>query len=667
MKEGEDLQQEQFTRVISEVVDYAIILINPDGIITSWNKGAEKIKGYTSAEILGKNFKIFHTEEDIRDGLPDLLIHEACTQGRAYHEGWHQRKNGSRFWGSIALTALRNETGNIAGYVKVTRDLTDKKIAEDKLGNIIEELRQKNEELKQSEEKYHKMISEIQDYAIILLDPEGIILEWNKGAEKLKGYTAKEIIGKSFRLFYTSEDKHSGLPQKLLQEAKAKGFVSQEGYRIRKNGTRFWGNVAITALHDEKGGVIGYSKVTKDLTDRKAADDKIAMTTLELRQMNEELRQSEERYYKMISEVQDYAILLLNSEGIIQNWNTGAEFIKGYKASEIIGKNFRQFYTAEDKASHLPERLLKEAEKKGKATSEGWRVKKDGSRFWAYIVITALHNKEGEVIGYSKVTRDLTEKKKAEDALRLSAAELEQQNAELEALNDELSSFAYVVSHDLKEPIRKIQVFAGRQLEPDKSREQILEFSQKIITSAARMQKLMEALISYSHISVEANGFEKINLNDIVEAVKTDLEVPIANTQTRIKMGKLPDIKGIPFQIHQMFLNLLANAIKFARENSKPEITIDAYIPANGDLPEELAGKNKKYHLITVSDKGIGFEPEYAEKIFEVFQRLKPKNQGTGTGIGLSIVKKVVQNHGGIIEAEGNPDHGASFRIYLPA
>jgi PAS domain S-box-containing protein len=565
------------------------------------------------------------------------------------------------------LTAIHDELGDVTGFIKLTCDLTDKKISEDKLSNYIEELRFKNDDLRKSEDRHHKMISEVMDYAIILLDSDGKIVDWNKGAEKLKGYTAEEIIGKSFRLFYSKDDKEANLPQTLLEEARQKGFVSHEGYRVRKDGSRFWGSVAITAIHDANGQVTGFSKVTKDLSDRKMFDDRMVAFMEELKHKNEALRRSEERYHQMISEVQDYAILLLNKNGDIQNWNAGAEFIKGYTATEAIGKNFRIFYTPEDIEKKIPEKLLNEAEARGKATSEGWRKKKDGTRFWGSVVITALHDKAGNVIGFSKVTRDLTSKKKVDDALKKSALDFELKNQELEKLNAELASFAYVVSHDLKEPIRKIQVFAGRQLEKDKSPEQIKEFAQKVVSTAARMQQLMNALLSYSQISTATSEKESVDLNQVLESVKNDLEIVIAETNADITSSTLPVIPGVAYQMHQLFLNLLTNAIKFSKPGSIPEIIISTEKINPENLPEPLNLKNKHYIALLFSDKGIGFEQDKASRIFDVFQRLKPGQDSIGTGIGLSIVKKITINHDGWVVAQGRPDEGATFKIYLPA
>lgn len=666
---GERMKDNPSLEVFHEVEDYAIILLDPSGQILTWNKGAEKIKGYTPEEIIGKNYRLFYTSEDKEKRLSETLLDKARVNGRTNYEGWRVRKDGSRFWGSVTLTALHNEDGNIRGFLKITRDLTEKRIAEDHYSNFVEALKLKNEDLRASEERYHKMISEVTDYAIILLDKDGKILDWNKGAEKLKGYSASEVIGKSFRLFYPREEKESLLPERLLAEAVKNGSITHEGWRIKKDGTRFWGNITLTALRDSEGNIIGFSKLTRDLTQRKIAEDRVSIVMEELRQANKQLKESEERYQRMIAEVQDYAIILLNEKGDIQNWNAGAQFIKGYDASEIIGKSFRIFYTEEDRKSRLPERLLQQAVTEGKATHEGWRVRKDGSYFWGSIVITALHNPQGDIIGFSKVTRDLTERKSAEDQLKSNAAQLDLKNKILERLNEELSSFTRVASHDMKEPLRKIQTFASRiesvNLDPSRSR----EFLDKIKSTAAGMQDLIEDLLSYSQVSGDRGSltFENIDLNKILEGVIVDLEVPIQEKGVVIDVKRLPNLLGVRHQLHQMFLNLLSNSIKFSRPEESPRITIRCETIKGPDIPGYSFEKGISYYHIRIRDNGIGFSHQHSDKIFEAFQRLHPRSVFSGSGIGLAIVKKVVENHNGVISAEGIPGEGATFHIYLPA
>jgi len=500
-------------------------------------------------------------------------------------------------------------------------------------------------------ERYLKMINEIQDYAIILLDERGNIINWNLGAEKIKQYTAAEIIGKNFSVFYLPEDKATGLPEKLITQATQTGRAVHEGWRVRKDGTRFWGSVTITALHNQHNTVIGFTKVTRDLTDKKITEDALLRS-------HEQLRLSEERYHQMIAEVQDYAIVLLDVHGNIQNWNAGAEMIKGYKAAEIIGQNFKKFYTNEDRDGDLPSRLLHRALSEGKAVHEGWRVRKDGSRFWGSIVMTALHDKAGNHIGFSKVTRDLTEKKATDEKLL-------QYTAELEAQNKELEQFAYVASHDLQEPLRKIQTFVGMIERDLKNEQQHRKYLDKIKISAGRMSDLIKSLLNFSRLVNRETMFTLVDLNEVVHRVRTDFELLLEEKQGRIESDSLPSIVGDFSQITQLFANLIGNSLKFSLEH--PRIVIRcAYLEKDSIDPKSGLDTRKDYIRLSFQDNGIGFDQHYESKIFTMFQRLHTKEQYTGTGIGLALCKRIAENHHGIIRAESTPGQGATFFVTLP-
>jgi PAS domain S-box-containing protein len=257
---------------------------------------------------------------------------------------------------------------------------------------------------------FRLLVDRVIDYAIFLLTPEGRVASWNAGAERVKQYSADEIIGQSFEVFYSPEARAAGVPQKLLQIARTEGRVEDEGFRYRKDGTPFWADVVITALRDDSGTLVGFAKVTRDLSDRREAD--------------EQRRISETRFRTLVDAIKDYAIFILSPEGTIETWNAGAERLKGYTANEVIGRNFELFYTPEDRLAGRPTRLLNIARREGRVEDEGFRVRKDGTTFWADVVITALHDESGALLGFAKVTRDLTERRQGEqDRARRMAAE----------------------------------------------------------------------------------------------------------------------------------------------------------------------------------------------------------------------------------------------------
>ena len=489
---------------------------------------------------------------------------------------------------------------------------------------------------------YGKMIEEVRDYAILLLDAEGNLLNWNAGAAAIKGYAATDIVGKHFSTFYTLEDNEVGLPALLINVAVNEGRAMQEGWRVKKDGSRFWASVVINALHDTDGTVIGFSKLTRDLTERKLAEQQLQQHTEALRQRTEELRKSEERYHRMIAEVEDYAIILLDTQGNILNWNKGAEKIKGYSEHEIVGKNFRQFYRKEDCAKQLPEQLLQQAALSNKANHEGWRVRKDGTEFWGSIVITALHDDHGAVIGYSKVTRDRTQTKQFEDFILTQ--------------NKQLHEFAYIASHDLQEPLRKIMIFSSRLQEEIRNNVVAKGYLDKVATSADRMSKLITAVLDYSRLEEGTFAHLPVDLNQMLGDITADFEIHLHEKDGTILWNRLPTISGIPVQLRQLFANLIGNAIKFS--DTSVVITITSEIlPANSNTETAMV-------KISVADNGPGFPNEYAEQIFKIFSRLQDKS--SGTGIGLALCRKIAELHGGTITAASQPGIGTTFEILLP-
>jgi PAS domain S-box-containing protein len=371
----------------------------------------------------------------------------------------------------------------------------------------------------------------------------------------------------------------------------------------------------------------------------------------------------------MVSQVEEYVIILLSLEGNIQNWNRGAEKIKGYTAEEIIGKHFSIFYLNEDRKKGIPEKLLAEALRNGKAIHEGWRLKKNGSTFWGSVVMTALHNDEGTTIGFTKVTRDLTERKLAEEKFVATASlRLEQKNKQLEGLTEEFSSLAYISAHDLQEPLRKIQTFSGRLMEieyqnlSDKGK----DYLQRTQAAVLRMQKLIQDILAYSRTTSSEKELTFTNLNDLLMHSKVELELMISEKKAVIDSDPLPTLNVISFQVQQLFNNLLNNALKFGKTNVPVHVVIRAE-NLNGEvLQKSYPLPAKQYCHLSFKDNGIGFESMYEKKIFEVFQRLHGRTEYGGTGIGLALCKRIVENHNGLLTAESHPNEGATFHVYLP-
>jgi PAS domain S-box-containing protein len=366
-----------------------------------------------------------------------------------------------------------------------------------------------------------------------------------------------------------------------------------------------------------------------------------------------------EQYHLMIGEVEDYAILMLDPEGVIRNWNKGAEKIKGYTEAEAVGMHFRMFYRWEDREAGLPEQLIDRALREGKATHEGWRLRKDGTAFWGSVVITALHDSNGQVVGFSKVTRDLTERKQAEDKLLRYARQLEAQN-------NELKQFAYAAAHDMKEPLRKILMYySAIQGEKGESppQEQQLTYLQKSAEAARRMQRLIDDLLTFTTVAGTGQTLELVDLNLVVAEVVSEFQDSIDQEGVAISFDRLPTVKGIPFQLRQLFANLVSNSIKFRSGDRPVSISINA---SSVRVPEkaDVYGA-ERFDRIEVRDNGIGFEPEQSEKIFDLFERLHGRDHFPGTGIGLAICRRIMDNNRGFIRAQGVKGQGAVFQVFF--
>ncbi|HEY4110260.1 PAS domain S-box protein [Puia sp.] len=481
--------------------------------------------------------------------------------------------------------------------------------------------------------------------AAYITDQEGAIVYYNTAAAKLWGRTP--VLGQdrwtgAFKhytkegLLLTADD--SPMARAILQ---GKETVSEELVLERPDGTKCLILPHIKLLFTREGTPAGAVNILVDQTS---------------------VKQSEERYHQMIAEIEDYAILLLDVQGVIKNWNTGAEKIKGYKEEEIVGQNFRVFYTEKDRNARLPERLIAEAAAKGKAIHEGWRQRKDGTLFWGSVVITALHDELGEVVGFSKVTRDLTARQISEEKLKRYSQDLEFQNRELQ-------QFAYAAAHDMKEPLRKLRYYNSILVESMEGRltEKEAKYLRRSTEAAARMQQLIDDLLSYSRASSQGGAFGPVDLGEVIVDATASFQDTIDEKMATVEIAAMPVLPGIAFQLRQLFENLIGNSLKYSDPQRAPVIRISC--GRSKGVPEGLAADGEdpvEYCKIEITDNGIGFEREQAAKIFDIFQRLDNRDMFPGTGIGLAICKRVVQNHKGFILADGQPGKGSRFTIYLP-
>lgn len=493
-------------------------------------------------------------------------------------------------------------------------------------------------------EQLQMLVDGTTDYAMFMLDPDGHIATWNSGAALLKGYKAHEIIGQHFSRFYPEEAIASGWPHYELEVARREGRFEDEGWRLRKDGTRFWASVVITALRNEQGQLRGFSKITRDLTRR--------------RRVEEALRQSEERFRLLVEGVRDYAIFLLDPQGVVASWNTGAQRLKQYTASEIIGKHFSIFYPAEVSESGWPAHELEVAKAEGRFEDEGWRVRKDGTQFWANVVITTLRSDTGELRGFSKITRDMTERKRAEEnARRLVEIAAAKRLAEDHAR--QLREFLATLAHELRNPLAPIHNSLGILKLPGVDAETTQQMHGVLERQLQHLVRLVDDLLDVSRVmqgKIELRS-EPVELATVIaRAVET--AKPLIEAQRHRLTVEVSDpaltLHADPVRLIQIFGNLINNAAKYA----EPEANI--WVTARCEGTEAV---------ISVRDTGIGIAADMLPHIFELFTQAdhaSSKSQG-GLGIGLTLVKNLIELHRGSIDVHSaGLGKGSEFIVRLP-
>ena len=478
------------------------------------------------------------------------------------------------------------------------------------------------------------MADRVTDYAIFLLDTAGRVMSWNPGAERLKQYAEHEILGQHFSVFYGAEDRARRWPDIELDRAMREGRFEDEGWRVRKDGSRFWANVVITALRDDQGVLLAFSKITRDLSQRKAVEEK--------------LRLSEERFRLLVDGVRDYAIYLLGPDGKITSWNSGAVRIKGYEAQEVLGRHFSLFYTDEDVQAGLPWSELALARENGRAEDEGWRVRKDGSRFWARVVMTSLHDEGGRLLGFAKVTQDLTQQRHA---------------ASLETSARQLNDFIAVLAHELRNPLAPIRN-AAKLLGMVKPGEEDFEMMRRAIDrQSAQLARIVDDLLDISRITRGTLEIRRgpVEVGEVVSrAVEaTRPAIDAANQALSIELPPLGPVmvEGDELRLAQALTNILGNAARYTDAGGRIDLKVTTH--EHGEVGEVE---------ISVRDTGRGIDPDMLGAVFGMFvQGRQTHRGGAGLGVGLALARSVVELHHGSIEAKSEgPGKGAEFIIRLP-
>ena len=477
--------------------------------------------------------------------------------------------------------------------------------------------------------RFELLVEAVVDYGIFMLDPTGHVVSWNPGAQALKGYTRDEILGRHFSVFYPPDLIAAGWPQEELRRAAQQGRYEDEGWRLRKDGTRFWANVIITALLDSAGQLTGFAKITRDLTER--------------REHENALRQSEARFRLLVDCVRDHAIFMLDVDGNILSWNAGAQALKGYTADEISGQHFSIFYTPEDQAAGTPAAVLGAARRHGRTEQEGWRVRKDGSLFWADVVLTAMRDEHGELIGFAKVTRDMTDRRRLE---------------ELERSSRMMSQFLAMLAHELRNPLAPMRnAVTLMQLEPAAS--PALRNARDIIDrQLTHVTRLVDDLLDIGRLTTGKIRLQRENVSvaDLVaRAVETARPVIEARRHTlSIELPPQPvHIHADPTRLSQIMQNLLLNAAKYTPDGGR--VAVKAH-SADG------------FVTISITDNGRGIAPGDLQRIFELFAQ---GDNGTpnesGLGVGLTLARSLAELHGGRLDVESpGLGQGSTFLLRLP-
>ncbi len=492
------------------------------------------------------------------------------------------------------------------------------------------------------EDRYRILVEAVTDYAIYMLDPSGIVTSWNAGAERFKGYSPIEIIGQHFSRFYTDEDRESGLPARALEISAREGKFESEGWRVRRDGTRFWAHVVIDPIREPSGKLTGFAKVTRDLTERKKAE--------------EELRKSQEQFQRLVQGVTDYAIYMLDPEGIITSWNSGAERIKGYSADEIIGKHFSQFYTPEDRERGSPESALETAAREGRSEREGWRLRKDATRFWSHVVIDAIRGEDGTILGFAKITRDITERKKAQESLD-QAREALFHSQKMDAIGKLTGGVAHDFNNLLMAVLSSLALLRKRM----PGDPQLLRLLDNAVLGAQRGASLTQRMLAFARR--QQLDQKPVDLISLIQGMKELLERSLgsrATIETKFPLS-LNQVMVDESQIELALLNLCVNARDAMPDSGTILISAREESVVQGADTGLAPGQ---YVCLSITDSGEGMDEETLARATEPF--FTTKGVGKGTGLGLSMVHGMTEQMGGRLVLKSSKAAGTTAEMWLP-